>query len=378
MQFKCLFQFSLLILFVFSSCSLDSSNHVIEDINGVKYIRNYDSLWDENPGVRLEFVRKIGVMDGTDPNYLLHIPVDVVVDSDNNTYIADAGNHRVQKFSSDGEYLATIGRQGQGPGEFSGDLRCMDIHNDTLFVVYSNVVVQKFLIDGTPLDRVRGINDMTHLRHFSTGGLIHDRIIELSGRQIGNWNYASQNNELVIVFSEKDGTIINRIAPPVMFDDPIETQKANYISYDIDKDDNIYISFDNLNRIDKYSAEGKHISSFDRPLKFETTDKPEWMDTGRGLSPHFIPVSTSTGIDSENRVWVVTLNIDILNNRQQAIEKEGNIFDFHIFSSEGLFLGSIPVPVSFKSFKIRIFGSRLFIIENVNEMCIQEYRIIEN
>ena len=35
-----------------------------------------------------------------------------------NLYVLDTGNHRVQKFSPDGKYLATFGRQGQGPGEF--------------------------------------------------------------------------------------------------------------------------------------------------------------------------------------------------------------------------------------------------------------------
>ena len=39
-------------------------------------------------------------------------------DKDGNIYILDTGNTRIQKFGPDGEYLATIGRKGQGPGEF--------------------------------------------------------------------------------------------------------------------------------------------------------------------------------------------------------------------------------------------------------------------
>ena len=32
--------------------------------------------------------------------------------------MTDSGNHRIQKFSPDGEFLSSYGRKGQGPGEF--------------------------------------------------------------------------------------------------------------------------------------------------------------------------------------------------------------------------------------------------------------------
>jgi DNA-binding beta-propeller fold protein YncE len=35
-------------------------------------------------------------------------------------YVADTGNSRVQKFSSDGRFLKEWGSEGRGDGEFSG------------------------------------------------------------------------------------------------------------------------------------------------------------------------------------------------------------------------------------------------------------------
>ena len=32
--------------------------------------------------------------------------------------MTDSGNHRIQKFSPDGEFLSSYGRKSQGPGEF--------------------------------------------------------------------------------------------------------------------------------------------------------------------------------------------------------------------------------------------------------------------
>ena len=43
---------------------------------------------------------------------------DVAVDSQGNIYVGDMSNCRVQKFDPTGKYLQTIGRSGQGPGEF--------------------------------------------------------------------------------------------------------------------------------------------------------------------------------------------------------------------------------------------------------------------
>ena len=44
-------------------------------------------------------------------------PYGAAVDEEGNAYVLDAGNHRIQVFDSEGRYLRTIGRQGQGPGE---------------------------------------------------------------------------------------------------------------------------------------------------------------------------------------------------------------------------------------------------------------------
>jgi hypothetical protein len=42
----------------------------------------------------------------------------LAVDTEGNILILDRGNFRIQKFDRNGKYLQSIGRQGQGPGEF--------------------------------------------------------------------------------------------------------------------------------------------------------------------------------------------------------------------------------------------------------------------
>ncbi|TFG52210.1 MAG: 6-bladed beta-propeller, partial [Candidatus Aminicenantes bacterium] len=42
----------------------------------------------------------------------------LTVDAAGNLYVTDRGNRRVQMFDKDGAFVRTIGRQGQGPGEY--------------------------------------------------------------------------------------------------------------------------------------------------------------------------------------------------------------------------------------------------------------------
>lgn len=53
-----------------------------------------------------------------DPAYRFYGPSWVDVAADGRIFVADFGNHRIQVFGPDGAYLETLGRRGQGPGEF--------------------------------------------------------------------------------------------------------------------------------------------------------------------------------------------------------------------------------------------------------------------
>ena len=49
-------------------------------------------------------------------NGQLYSPQGIAFDNDNHLYVADCGNHRVQKFTVDGQYLLQFGSKGSGNG----------------------------------------------------------------------------------------------------------------------------------------------------------------------------------------------------------------------------------------------------------------------
>jgi DNA-binding beta-propeller fold protein YncE len=70
-------------------------------------------------------------------------------DADDNLFIVDSNNHRVQKFSKDGKFLAKFGSHGIGDGEFNMPWGItIDNHGDIFIADWRNDRIQKFSPDG--------------------------------------------------------------------------------------------------------------------------------------------------------------------------------------------------------------------------------------
>ena len=76
-------------------------------------------------------------------------PTGIVFDDHDNIYLADAGNHRIQKFTKDGKHIAMWGGFGSGEGEFNMPWGiALDDAGDVYVSDWGNHRVQKFTADG--------------------------------------------------------------------------------------------------------------------------------------------------------------------------------------------------------------------------------------
>lgn len=118
-------QFILFAAFIISILLLSASGQgqkaawkgKIETENGVKVVKNpMEPVFGEF-AFELQEDLSIGG-NPNDDNYYFPKGASLTVDDQGTIYVVDVGNVRIQKYDKTGKYVQSIGRKGQGPGEF--------------------------------------------------------------------------------------------------------------------------------------------------------------------------------------------------------------------------------------------------------------------
>ena len=88
----------------------------IETENGVKVIKNpKEPLYGE---IIFDLEEELTIGNKNDENYAFYGGLCLAVDKEENIFVLDRANSRIQNYDRNGHYRMTIGRKGQGPGEF--------------------------------------------------------------------------------------------------------------------------------------------------------------------------------------------------------------------------------------------------------------------
>ena len=352
----------------------------VVEVNGVKRVHNTAPKWGKDPEVRLELVRKFGQF---------YKPFDISLDSNGNVYVADSGNHRIQKYSQDGEFLASYGRKGQGPGEFQimggiavdneGQMYVTDRSTNRLKVLSSQ---------GDELKNLPTLKITGEIALLSTGESVLSKGLFFS---------AESTPGLIQIVGE-DGKLLRTAGQQELYEDWDCFRYFNRTSFAIDKEDNLYLAFATRNKIEKYTPEGTLCMTIDRPLNYGISEKIEKVKRQVGPREIELPqlnfVSKSLAVDDKYRIWVLSYDrqlsfeelpvtihfageggqLEATNTLKTSESSQTDAFVFHVFEKNGEFLGKIPL-FHFAD-KVKIFGDRLYILEKDNEMCVYEYRII--
>lgn len=117
----------------------------VEEKDGVRIVHNPEAPFYGELELDLEQDLSIGNED--DEQYFFYRAFRLGVDSEGNMYVMDAGNSRIQKFDPKGEYVQTIGKKGQGPGEFDS-MYGFYIDKEDQIYVSSGTKIQKFNAEG--------------------------------------------------------------------------------------------------------------------------------------------------------------------------------------------------------------------------------------
>lgn len=363
----------------------------VETVNGVRVIHNErGGKWGNNLEVKLELIRTIGGIDVEDANLAFRDPRDIALDSAGNMFILDSGNNRIQMLNPEGIFIKTIGRRGQGPGEFQFPYSVAIDSQDYLYVFDSvNLRIQVFTPEGKQEKTIKFKTYAQNQIRLLKSGLV------VMGGMYGFRPFMEKRKfPKLIEVVDKNGKMINTFGEMRDYKNLNVNMNGNWFYLDLDTEENICLSFQFQNRIEKYSSDGKLLWQADRTLNYGTDviDKGYIRRTERGTTiqgPRMNEVSKGISVDGQGRIWVITLN------RQMSLEEMGyevsasgggvkrikepriekmDIYKLEIYSPEGILLGEIPLNQL--AYRIRIFGDMLF-ISDFNNARYCQYKIIE-
>lgn len=394
------------VVFLFIFTLTFSFSQKTEIIDGVRVVHNgKEGTWGKEAKVSLEFIKTVGDIESTDDNILFYMPTVMAFDEEGHIYVLDSGNHRIQKFDADGRYVATIGNQGQGPGEFQYPQSIdVDSHGMLYISESMNRRIQILTPEGEEQKTIKMIeNSVGLVRAFGSEQML------MGGTGLFSFGMGMMDEEekalpKFLKVLDMDGEIQRDFGEQHDFKDFLMNRMGNQFHFILDKSDNIYVAFDYQNRIEKYAPDGKLLWRSDRELNY-STDAPKskggiQRSGGRVMieQPDMNRCASGVGVDSEGRVWVVTLKRQI--EEEERVEtgvrvsmsqtggrsmnvsvggntdvRETDMFQLEVYDTEGVLLGSIPV----KHFVDDIFinGDKIYLLDRMRGMQFFEYKIVD-
>jgi sugar lactone lactonase YvrE len=376
----------------------------VETVDGVRVVHNEKGgLWGKAPKVSLELVRKIGDVDTDDENVAFNYPSGVAVDKAGDIYILDAANARIQKFGSDGKYLATIGRKGQGPGEFIMP-GSMAFDRDGNLVVADTAQFRVQVIIGGGKD-VRSIivkDELIYgLQCLAEGGFV--------GRA-STYAFPMPDRPVPKVEDRRlfrrlapDGRITGSFGALTDFGETMTNAVGNTTEAAVGPGDALLVTYTVQNRIERYGPDGRLIWRADRPLDYGTGVKKKGgiENVGRVVltnPPDMNACSAGIAVDAKGRAWVVTYARQLREGEKvqtsmtyasgrsgginASVKTTGNTdvrttdaFKLEIFDPDGVLLGELPLTHFVDV--ISISGDNLFLIDRERGVTVYQYRIVE-
>jgi hypothetical protein len=390
---------------VFLSVSMQglSVTQKVEIRDGVRIVHNgKEGIWQKPPRLKLEKVREIGGLEAESDDVAFYMPLDIALDAEGNLYVLDTGNHRIQKFSPEAAFLGTIGRKGQGPGEFNfpGSL---DINEQGNLIVASNFIKRIQVLDATGQE-IRGI---TITGDFSSDLRVlgSDRYLSAVTRRpfMGRDEENTKGLDPLMQVMNKDGKVIKSFGEPRDYKHEMVNAHGNEVRFAVGPDGNIFVCFRFQNRIEKYSSSGDLIWRADRELAYNADkplDKGKIERTGGGISmtsPKMNRCYEALDIDREGRIWIITYDRQLKDEERagtsihmsrggsgstiamaptthEDLPETCDALKLEVFDAEGILLESFPLDHYADCIKIR--GNRVYILDKVRHMKVHVYQVV--
>lgn len=307
----------------------------IEKVDGVTIVKNPKKpMYDENV-VQLEEELRIGGAQGK-WEYMFSQIKDVAVDRKERIYVLDSKEAHIKVYDKNGNYLRTIARKGQGPGELELPVQIqITTHQEIMVHDLSVISLSFFSLNGEFLRKMPSIKmPMPALLVMDSNGDLIGQFTIMDGRPKGALMKFASNKEKLFTVTEVD---------------PYQTDAYNLIKptmpFNVSQEDNIIWAVSTKYEINIIGPEGtllKNITKDYVPVKIKEEDKEKiylkifkrkTIPPGKKaeLPKYFHPIG-SIHMDNEGRIFVRTPQ-----------KSENGFYYYDVFGSEGKYMAKVPL-----------------------------------
>lgn len=324
-----------------------TANGQDKKINGeIRIVTNDEKgIWESRQEKKIELKKdiEIGVLEG-DKNKMFYKISDIKVDSEGNIYVLERGQKRVQKFDNKGNFILTIDAEGQGPGELKNPIALFVTKDYYIYVLDNeNLRVSKF----DPI----GIFISSFKPKYKPIDFVVDSRNNVIILEDGDPNFK------LFKYNEK-GNLISSFGKIIAGKNIFETAILNHGCISIDENDNIYISYLQPYKIQKFDSKDNLVAEYSRKLPYQII-KPMTSIEDRG-NVRAVQFNVHTRL---------TADLDVKKDRIYHLITNGNDLFMEgryvdIFDSSGIYLQRIELNNPSRKFCVDGWNNFYFIVES--------------
>jgi len=319
---------------------------IIEEVDGVTVFKNTKEPMYGEDVISLKEELSIGEAEGRE-EYMFSVIRAIEIDDKENIYVADTKGNHIREFDKNGGFLRTIGREGQGPGEFQR-ITNIQITSENELMVHDRYTFRLtfFSLDGDYLRTVllKGIQAFT-IKVNSMGNYLVRTI---------DFDSATPRAAYELKVYSSDLAFIRTIARDKFrsTEAPLQPWMASkFLPSDL-----IICGFRESYEFQIIDSEGKAVRKVTKdysPIKISEEEKKKRKLPQSSELPRCFPAFQDFSVDEENRIFVQTW--------ERTENEEGYYFD--VFDSEGKYIAKIALKFPPKVWK----NNKLYTIEEDEE-----------
>jgi len=317
---------------------------ITETKEGVKTITNPDYPRDGRYLAKLTVEMSCGGEESS-PSGLLNKPLELEVDNMGYVYVMDYGDVNIKVYDNYGLFLKTIGRKGQGPGEFGGMVRISLMANGRICILdpmQHHVMVMTTkgeYLSGFPLEghfRRLGVDNTDRLFLEKSAALEDPNKLSSEFREIPYVSSIYRGNvtgkELVHVTDFFGESFVEKASGGI-----VTARGGDFRNvWNIMPDGTLVGGYNGNYSVTSLGPDGKKKFVFSR--QFSPIKNPDYA--GRTGEKKTLPAFRAIVIDEDGSIWIELYQ-----------SKDANGFLFDIFSSDGIYIKQIYAKYELAKFK---------------------------